>query len=264
MKRVVFNPFVTRSESNSYLVPLSVAALLAGFLLTLAWIANDSGGRPGVAGIFSSDDLEQSAAAVQTENTRLSEEVQKLREENTKLQKAIADNSVPGLEELNKSLQETKVFAGLTEVVGEGVTVTLRDGNLQDSDAPADSLVIHDTDIVRVLNELFNAGAEAIAINGRRVSFTTDISCAGSVILIDGSKEASPFKIQAIGDSEVMAGALKTPGRVVDELAGTAPNMVKIEAIQEMRLPAYAGPTTFKIAKVPEEPPAAKEGKTAN
>lgn len=68
--------------------------------------------------------------------------------------------------------------------------------------------MIHQEDIIILLNELKNAGAEAISVNGQRIIASTYIYCDGSVILIDGVKIGNPFTIKAIGDSETIYGAL--------------------------------------------------------
>ena len=81
---------------------------------------------------------------------------------------------------------------------GEGIIININDGND----------LIHQEDIVILLDELKNAGAEAISVNGQRIVSNTYVYCDGSVILIDGVKIGNPFVIKAIGDSQTIYGAI--------------------------------------------------------
>lgn len=184
------------------------------------------------------------------DNEKLRLDIQKIREENTRLQNAVAQNSNAS-ESLNKSLQEAKLFSALTEVVGPGVAITLRDAR---PSGPASMLqIIHDTDVLRVVNELWNAGAESISVNNKRVGPISNFRCVGTTILVDGIKIASPVVVRAIGDEDTLFGAMNLPGGVLDDLRLTDPKMVEIVPVQKMRMPAFSGSTSFKVAKVPEE-----------
>ena len=101
-------------------------------------------------------------------------------------------------------------MAGLTEVKGPGVTIEMNDAKKEvPSGQDPNLFIIHDDDVLAVVNELLASGAEAIAINGQRVVATTEIRCAGAVIMINGVRFAPPLKIQAIGDPETLHNALK-------------------------------------------------------
>ena len=95
---------------------------------------------------------------------------------------------------------------GLTEVTGPGVIITLSDSKKDASTVLNPSaLVVHDVDILSVVNELKNAGAEAICINEQRIVPTTSISCGGNIIDINGEKTGAPFVIKAIGLPEALS-----------------------------------------------------------
>lgn len=93
------------------------------------------------------------------------------------------------LESKEEQIVQGNKMIGLTEVTGPGVIVTLSDSNQDSSTAlnPSD-LVVHDGDVLSVINELKNAGAEAISINDQRIVPTTSISCGGNIIDINGEK----------------------------------------------------------------------------
>lgn len=188
----------------------------------------------------------------QDELARLRKEVSRLGEENSKMQQAIAKETNQA-EVLYESIRSLKQFAGLTVVEGPGVRITLTDSKKANNDMIEDS-IIHDTDILKVANELWNAGAEAIAVNGNRVALGTNFRCVGSTILVDSVKVASPITIQAIGDSNSLKGALTMPGGIVNELSNVDPQMVQLIIVDKMTLPPFAGSTTRKYMKTVEEP----------
>lgn len=103
--------------------------------------------------------------------------------------------NTPNIEE---QIASKEVLLGTTDVHGEGIVININDGND----------LIHQEDIVILLDELKNAGAEAISVNEQRIISNTYVYCDGSVILIDGVKIGNPFVIKAIGDSETIYGAI--------------------------------------------------------
>lgn len=113
------------------------------------------------------------------------------KEDGKKLQKA-----------LKRDLVKNSMFAGTRTVRGEGVVITVDDGTgpVKD-DGQISSLLVHDNDILRIINELKAAGAEAISVNGQRIIDTTSVSCAGYTVRINGTTYARPFVICAVGDS---------------------------------------------------------------
>ena len=110
------------------------------------------------------------------------------------------------LEEAKNQINEGNKTIGLAEVTGPGVIITVADSEI-DSNSVVDAtdFIIHDTDILKIVNELKNAGAEAISINNQRVILTTPIICGGNIININGgwlSKlEKRGIKVSAIKKS---------------------------------------------------------------
>ncbi len=98
--------------------------------------------------------------------------------------------------------------AGLTAVKGSGIVMTLNDAAAP-GELALEDYIIHDSDIVPLLNDLRKAGAEAISINGERVLGMTKTVCAGPTILINSSRYPVPFEFKAIGDPEVLYEALE-------------------------------------------------------
>ena len=102
---------------------------------------------------------------------------------------------------LTKELEQAKKIAGLTEVKGDGIVVTLTDGEE----------IIKASDLIELVNELRLAGAEAISINDKRVVNMTDIvDITDTVILVNLERVSSPYVIKAIGNPKYLESALNT------------------------------------------------------
>lgn len=99
---------------------------------------------------------------------------------------------------VDDELETNEKLMGITDVYGQGVIMSILDG----------SDMIHQEDMIILLDELRNCGSEAISINDVRITNSTYLYCDGSVILIDGQKIGNPFTIKAIGNSETIYGAL--------------------------------------------------------
>jgi len=92
-----------------------------------------------------------------------------------------------------------------------------------------------------VINELHNAGAEAIAIDDVRVVTGTVIGGLPGSISVDDTPLADPFTIRAIGATESMTGSLTRAGGIVAQLAATNPDAaLDIQPTERMTLPASA------------------------
>lgn len=108
--------------------------------------------------------------------------------------------------------------------------------------------IVHDGDLLEVVNSLRNAGAEAISINNQRIVNSTAITCAGNIIKVNGEKIGSPFKIKAIGLTEKLNGALTMPGGYLERLE-TDGVQVKVEESSNIEIPKYNGVFKFEYAE---------------
>ena len=154
------------------------------------------------------------------------------------------------LKALEKEIKKCNKLLGTTEVTGKGVTITLKESNtnyttLTDEDIP--NYLIHYNDILEIVNELRNAGAEAIEVNGQRIVNSTSISCDGNVILINGEKVGPIFTIHAIGNPEMMTTLKRTQG--ILQLMESASIKTTFKEEDKITIPKYTGSSTFKYAK---------------
>ena len=159
---------------------------------------------------------------------------------------------------LNDEIEDLKILAGLTELKGSGIIVTLDDTRAINQIAvdagfyDPNVFVIHDSDILLVINELRAAGAEAISVNGQRITSATEIRCVGPVIQINGIRLTAPFKISAIGSPDTLASSLKLRGGIVDSIEQADIDVI-IEKSDAIVIPKSDGVIDYKYATPVEE-----------
>jgi uncharacterized protein YlxW (UPF0749 family) len=136
---------------------------------------------------------------------------------------------------LAHELTTAEILAGTVPVKGPGIVVQWGNGS-----APP-AFQIQDIDLLLMVNELRAAGAEAIAINGQRITAETEIRNAGTYILINNAEEAAPFTIEAIGPVSTMIQALRLPGGILDQSVSEGRTMT-ITPEKSLTLPAAVVP----------------------
>ncbi|ADQ04202.1 protein of unknown function DUF881 [Caldicellulosiruptor owensensis OL] len=196
----------------------------------------------------------------------LAEQINQLRKENVSLRQQIYDLEIKlkeyqdsaasiskTTELLKEELDKVKILAGLTDVEGPGIIVTLNDSKIpSQSNVDPNSFLLHDSDILQVINELRAAGAEAIAINDQRVVSTTEVRCAGPTISINNTRYSAPYIIKAIGDPKILKNSLEMRGGIIDLLKEFSIE-VKIEEASKIVIPRYTGVLKFNYAKIKSE-----------
>ena len=150
------------------------------------------------------------------------------------------------LEEAKNQINDGNKMIGLTEVTGPGIIITLADSDIDSTSVfNSSDLLIHDIDLLKVVNELKNAGAEAISINNQRVILTTPIICGGNIININGERRGSPFEIKAIGSPEALAN-LSRPGGWLSKLEERGIKVSTPKKSNSITIPKYSGVLNFK------------------
>jgi len=141
---------------------------------------------------------------------------------------------------LKRQLAMARVAAGMDVVLGRGLEIRLSDSPIQGGANEQDYLV-HDIDLIALVNALNGSGAKAVSINGQRIVATSDIHCAGPVISVNGVRTAPPITILAVGDPSRMTRRINQIGGIVSELEAYD---LPVQIIPEERVlvPAYVPP----------------------
>ena len=183
---------------------------------------------------------------VSSYKTKYEEVVEKLVDTKTKINeyKETIGTNKESSQVLQKELEETNLLAGKTDVIGDGVIITL--SNNQEKS-------ITSSDLLELVNELRLSGAEAISINDKRIIMTTDIVDV-DVIMVNEERVVSPYVVKAIGDQKYLSSALslKTSG-FIDKCINNG-KTVSLSIEKNIKILAYnengnKGPMKLKYAK---------------
>lgn len=153
------------------------------------------------------------------------------------------------VDKLNTSLTLNKMISGKLSLEGPGIVIKMYDNQEEEivgQDVNDD--VIHDVDVLNIINDLRVAGAEAISINGERVISFSEIKCRGPVIGINGISIGTPFIIRAIGDTKLLMASVNAPGTYGDVLKNYGIGF-EPEEKDDIYIPAYSGNFIFQYAK---------------
>jgi uncharacterized protein YlxW (UPF0749 family) len=155
----------------------------------------------------SAQDLTGLVGNLNTQNDRLRTTISGLEKQLAELQ---SDHSVgaSSVEQIQAELGKIRAWAGLDPIAGTGVTITVS--------GEIDAVGVND-----LLNELRNAGAEAIAIEDVRVVARTTLSGVPGSLDVGGFLLGDPFRIRAIGKPETLTGSLTRAGGIIAQLGAT-------------------------------------------
>jgi uncharacterized protein YlxW (UPF0749 family) len=168
-------------------------------------------------------------------NARLRDEVEALETQLDGLQDV--EGGAVILRSLVDEVNHLRIVNGRLEVSGPGVEVVIT--------GPISVLDLHD-----LINELRNAGAEALGLNERRIVAWSAISTDGQQVTVDGKPVESPYHLQAIGDANTLEVALMRPGGLVDMLyRANATASIHVYQRDKLTLPIYDQPLEFVYAK---------------
>ena len=148
-----------------------------------------------------------------------------------------------------KNLQTTQMAAGLIAVEGPGIIITIDDSKRVGKLGENPNLyLIHDDDILKVINELWAAGAEAMSINEQRIVTNSEIRCAGPTLSVNNTRSAPPYEIKVIGNAKNLESSLKMRGGVIETLQFWG-IQVTIQNQYVIKIPKYKGSIQYEYAK---------------
>lgn len=140
------------------------------------------------------------------------------------------------------------LLSGATPVQGPGVKLVVDDakntdqggGGPRESSSFSDTGRVRDRDMQRVVNGLWESGAEAIAINGQRLTALSAIRAAGDAILVDNRPLVPPYTVLAVGNGKNLAAAFRdsADGQYLNALKESFDIRTSLSDQAEVRLPA--------------------------
>lgn len=206
---------------SSRLTVAGVAALLG--ILAVGQLRGQAG-VPGLSNL-SATELTQVIANLTTGNDLLRDEIADLTRQEAQLA-AARDRGETTVDQLTQDLARIRAWAGLTPVAGQGIAITVH--------GPIGGDGVED-----LLNELRNAGAEAISVDGVRVVMGVVVAGAPGALSVENQPIGDGFEIRAIGSPQILTGTLTRTGGVIAQLEATyAGTRLTVTPVDRLTIPA--------------------------
>jgi uncharacterized protein YlxW (UPF0749 family) len=216
-------------------VTIAAVAFVLGLLVVVQLRTQQSGAA--FAGL-SSQDLTVLVANLNARNDQLRREAANLQRELATLT-ANADRGDASIDELRADLRRVRLYAGLDPAVGQGVAVIIR--------GPVDAASIED-----LLNELRNAGAEALAVDDIRITHRSVAVQGPTSLLVDGMPVGRRFTLRAIGSPDGLLSTIERPGGIIPQLEQFIDASIVASQADDLELPATRTDLTPRVAQ-PDE-----------
>lgn len=237
-------------KNNEVNVFLFIACIIIGILISM----NMSFNKNAIRVVLSTKQYQDASYEKLQLESQINSLIDELKTMNSKVQTYDSGfNSTKTVtDELNKEIQKNKMDLGYTAVTGEGIRFSVSDASeyLKFSTAEDRNYIVHDYDIMNILNDLKDAGAEAISINGQRIISTSSIFCSEVLIDINGVEFPKPFNFEAIGNKATLLSYMDSDENYLKYLRYVRKIHWDIETVDNLTIPAYNG--NIKSDKISE------------
>ena len=215
---------------------LGLVAALAGAMFAVAAVQTTRQ-APVLAG--QRNELISRVSIAQSEQDQLRQRAAGLVEE-ISIQRTAVSGEDEEVRSQQRTIQELEPGVGAVAVRGPGLVIVVDDAPSSENSQPDR---VYDVDLQILANGLWQAGAEAVAINGHRLSALTAIRGAGEAITVDYRSLTRPYRVEAIGDARTLQARFveSSGGSWWNELAQNQGLRYDIEIVDELTLPADAG-----------------------
>lgn len=190
------------NAGKKYKYLMMVAFMMFGIAIAMQFKSTLISDRQAAASSLNVESLKKQIVEAQKESESLKKSIDENLASKEKIIKAhLEQQNDSGMEQ---EWNSTRLLAGINDVEGAGIIIKLDDAPARDKDTPVLLQIIHDGDIRAILNLLKTAGAQAISVNGERITPISEQVCAGPTILINGNRYPVPFVINAIGNQDIL------------------------------------------------------------
>ena len=215
-----------------------LAAFIVGILISI--YLKSQGDAQTYITIEEKREIENNIELTKKEIEQLKENVSEYKITLKKYKSIFNDENKSVKELLSEELDYLKKVSGFSKMTGSGVVITIKDSekDLNINQNPND-LIVHDIDILRIVNDLKKSGAIAISINGERVLPTSKIKCSGATITVNDTTYGQPFIIRAIGNSQALIAQMISPESYATLLKEVYGIYIEVESKNEVIISSY-------------------------
>jgi uncharacterized protein YlxW (UPF0749 family) len=232
----------------SWQITLGVALLALGFLIAAQLAAEGPRVR------YTSQErapLVETAIELQRQHDQLRDQIAALRKQIGTLEEQ-GQGTTELVRALNRQLEEARIAAGLIPLTGTGLVLQLNDSSVPVPEGADEAeYLVTARDIRTVIAELWLAGAEAISVNGERVTVSTGVLDIGHTILVNSAYLSPPYQVSAIGPTDMLEQLGVSEGwrDFIQTRRGGFGLDIAFAEPQAVDLPAFAGSLTLRESR---------------
>ena len=229
-----------RKYIHGWQIYLAVTFILLGLMISMQIQTQDR--LASDLSMQSTSDLSIMLKNLTDKRWQLTEEIEEAENNLATYQSAYQDDSAL-LNRVDGELERLQLINGTREATGSGIQINV-DGNMLASD------------LVLVVNELWGAGAEAVSVNGHRISINSGISyqeiLAETYLTVDGQLLQNPIAVTAIGNGEILEKSITMPGGIADSLSLYQIDL-SVSLQDNLHMEALEKPQKLKYGHVPKD-----------
>ena len=208
-------------------IAITIICIILGIILAWQYKSIDTNKKIESTQITRLEDLKDELIMEKNNNDNLRKRNEELLKINSEFENA--KGSLDMYEKnIKLELERARIIAGITDVKGKGIVVTLDNSDLGQ---------VEERDILDIVNEMRATDTQAISINEERIVAMSEIREAGAYIVINGKRLVRPFIIKAIADPQKVDNALKMVGGVLEKLQDLYKFKISIEKKEEIIIP---------------------------
>ncbi len=243
---------VSKLHHRHWPISLTLICIILGLIIALQLRAQENLNNTSL--YKKNDDIVKMIKNLEGENQSLQAGIQVVRDQINEYEEE-ATKGESHLKILKNQLDDLKDVAGLTELEGSGVIIVMDDNKKSFNQLGGDPnwYIIHNSDLLRIINELWAYGAESMAVNDQRIVMMSEVRCVGNTIMINAERIAPPFEIRAIGDPERLRQGIEGNRQGILYELKSLDFPIEVKESQVV-IPAYKKSFTFNNVEIVEEP----------
>ena len=232
----------------SGIIVIGFMALFIGLVISIQITTTQGSDQGGLVPVAKAQGYLEQLKQVRTEKDAAMEELNILEERLAQIEKEKADEDF-FLKGIVSDLEKYKMAAGIVDVKGPGVVVTVDDPIPTEEYSNEYSIIMLRYELLlSLVNKMKDAGAEAISINGQRIIVTTEISLAGDNVNINTVPTAPPYIIKAIGNPETVESTITIRFGIIETMKNYGLR-VNIQKKDEIEIPRFSGIIKYRYAE---------------
>jgi uncharacterized protein YlxW (UPF0749 family) len=236
-------------KKYSGIILVGFLSLLIGLVISIQ-ISTTQGADPGgLIPLAKAQGFESELKKVRAEKEVILQELLALEAKLEEIKSVKSEDDVV-VQDLLSEIEKYKISAGVLDVKGPGVIITINDPVATNEFDEEYSVIMYNYELLlSLVNKLKDAGAEAISINGQRIIATTEISLAGDNVNINAVPTAPPYIVKAIGNPDTIESTLNIRFGIVEQMKSRYNLKVDISKSEEVEIPRYSNVLVFRYAK---------------